>query len=532
MTNKAGRWWSRVRGDAASRRPEGGRAVSESRAGWLEELPACAFETDPEGVITAANGRFQQAVGRDGRALVGSGLVNLFSEHERQALQARLAPRQHAGPIEPLVVSRAGRQGMRSFELHLQARLNSSDQLRGFTGVAVDITARLRTRESQQNQLDFATRRLEISPVAVFAKDAEGRYTKVNNAFVNLVGLPEAMLIGSTGDQLYRPDDGRRKASDQHVMTSGETTAYETEFTTASGVKRTVLITKARLTDGSSQTAGILGSAQDVTLYRRAEQAILAGRDAVVRAAKTKLDFERSFLSMAAHELRTPITGLRLQAELIRGAGTQAEIRDRSLDLLASVDRASHVLEQLMVLSRVDGMKYSTMDIRPVDLELTYFKVMSELQEEAAERGTRLKARLAHMSVEGVEFGIYTLLRNLLHNAIAYTPPGGEVQVTATQEAQGLLLTVDDSGPGIPESQRDKAFDRFDRLGQQAVKGSGLGLSIVKTIVIMHGASIQLSSSRLGGLRVSVQFGQGQMPSRHFLDSNLAALQEAGHEGT
>jgi signal transduction histidine kinase len=63
------------------------------------------------------------------------------------------------------------------------------------------------------------------------------------------------------------------------------------------------------------------------------------------------------------------------------------------------------------------------------------------------------------------------------------------------------------------------------------VKGSGLGLSIVKTIVIMHGASIELASSPLGGLRVSVQFSQGQMPNRHFLDSNLAALHEAGHEG-
>lgn len=511
--------------DGNGTHPGSEAAVADS---LIERLPAFVLQVDAAGVVTFVNRHWETATGLERRRFLGRRLTDLCQPGSRAHVDALLAARD-GREVSPVLVRLLTSQGYLTLELSLTAVRGENGQAAGHAGFAVDVTGRQSARERLQDQLDFATRLLDISPTALFAKDMHHRYIEVNRAWLDLAGLPLNRVLGRTERSLFGDASGKIEASDRHVLDSGERVSYEDEFPAADGSLRDTLVTKARLTRGDGASAGIVGSVADVTAYRQAERATRAARDALVQAAKAKLEFERSFLSMAAHELRTPLTSLRLQGELIAGAPTPADRQRHTGELLASIDRIGHVLEQLMILSRVDGLRYTELDFVDIDLEATYFKVMSLLQDEAAERGMRMKASLRGGWLSGVEFGVYTMMRNLLHNAILYTPVGGKIAIAASKSAAGMLLTVDDSGPGIPAAQRDKAFDRFHRLGQQSVKGSGLGLSIVRTIAALHGASVELDTSPLGGLRVSVLFPSQAPTAPQFLDSGLQALNDQPH---
>ena len=111
--------------------------------------------------------------------------------------------------------------------------------------------------------------------------------------------------------------------------------------------------------------------------------------------------------------------------------------------------------------------------------------------------------------IVAMELGMLLLLRNLLGNAIRYTPAGGQISVSTHRNGDSVTLTVDDSGPGIPPESRGRVFERFDRLGVQGDEGVGLGMSIVQSVVVAHHAMIRLLESPLGGLRVQVHFPHG-----------------------
>jgi len=121
-------------------------------------------------------------------------------------------------------------------------------------------------------------------------------------------------------------------------------------------------------------------------------------------------------------------------------------------------------------------------------------------------RGLRLETDFMERRIVAMELGMLLLLRNLVGNAIRYTPAGGQIRVHTRREGDGVTLTVDDSGPGIPPESREQVFERFDRLGASGDEGVGLGMSIVQSVVTAHKAMIHLLESPLGGLRVQVHF--------------------------
>ncbi len=485
--------------------------------GSIREL---VFRADALGRITFVNRSWEVSTGQQMADVLGQHLADLVEPEDRTRVEALFRPAPET-LADTVLVRLRGRQELLSLELSVTPLGSGLRSDAGFVGIGFDLTQRQNVRERLQDRLDFAMRLLDVSPTAMFAKDTEGRFIEVNRAFLEIDGLSLQQVLGKTAASVFRDDDGRQAAADEHVLSTGETVSYERQSVRPDGGVCIRRITKSRLTNGNGKTVGIVGSSVDVTLYRQAEQAIREARDASLKSTKAKLEFERGFLSMAAHELRTPLTGLRLQAELLADAQHAAERRQLSQGVLASVDRIGHVLEQLMILSRVDGLRYTPLDMVSVDLEATYFKVMAQLQEAAAERGLRLRSKLRGCHVTGIEFGIYTLMRNLLHNAILYTPPGGQVAIEGRTVNGAPVLTVDDSGPGIPAAQREQAFARFNRLGQQQVKGSGLGLSIVRTIVALHAATVRMDRSPLGGLRVVVEFPAVAPLVPQFLDSSL-----------
>lgn len=221
---------------------------------------------------------------------------------------------------------------------------------------------------------------------------------------------------------------------------------------------------------------------------------------------KSAYDSERRFTSDAAHELRTPLAALKTHAEIALGAKNEDEQRTALRKLVQGVNRATRLVEQLLTLARLDPDTGFT-NIRRFDLFILAENVLSEQAHLAIEKnieislaGTRGKFVAANMDAIGV------LMRNLIDNAIRYTPRDGEVEVQITRAEDNILLRVADSGPGIPEDERSKVFNRFYRsLGTKA-SGSGLGLSIVTRIVQLHNFSISLGESRMGGAQFDVVF--------------------------
>ena len=222
---------------------------------------------------------------------------------------------------------------------------------------------------------------------------------------------------------------------------------------------------------------------------------------------------QRAFVADAAHELRSPLTALKLQAQVLRRLGETGAPEDQRQAALAAlttgVDRASRLVEQLLALARTEPGAPQPLP-QTVALAALLRQVLAEAAAPlAASRGSQISLQADEgLAVPGDAAELQVLVRNLVDNALRYSPPGGQVQLTLAASPAGPLLTVDDSGPGIPEAERERMFERFMRGAASAqAPGSGLGLAIVRAIARRHGASVALGSSPLGGLRVSLQFG-------------------------
>lgn len=217
-------------------------------------------------------------------------------------------------------------------------------------------------------------------------------------------------------------------------------------------------------------------------------------------------DSERRFTADAAHELRTPLAALKIQAQVARRSKDTTE-RDAAIDkMLEGVDRASRLVEQLLTLARVDP-ETGIMQGKAVDLQRLAEEIIGDHEAQARIKGIALQLKAQEgLSVIGHRDSLGILLRNLLDNAIRYTPNGGQIEVSLAKEAGTVALRVADSGPGIPPTERERIFGRFVRLAGQESSGSGLGLSIVQRIAELHQATIRLDQSALGGLEVCVRF--------------------------
>lgn len=239
-------------------------------------------------------------------------------------------------------------------------------------------------------------------------------------------------------------------------------------------------------------------------------QPMVAALNALFARIGALVASERRFTADAAHELRTPIAAIRTQAQVALGASTDAERRQALAATLEGCDRATRVVAQLLTLSRLEAAADAPA-LQPVDLAALARRVVADLAPEAIARGQQMALDAPHTPcpVPGDATLLAVLLRNLVDNAVRYSPPGATVQVAvlAAAPGQGVRLSVDDSGPGLSEAERARLGERFFRVLGSGQDGSGLGWSIVRRIAALHGAALEVARSpALGGLRVQLGF--------------------------
>lgn len=217
---------------------------------------------------------------------------------------------------------------------------------------------------------------------------------------------------------------------------------------------------------------------------------------------------QQIFVSDAAHELRSPLAALKLQAKGLRRA-REPDTQEIALNRLDSgIDRATRMVEQLLTLARQENNARLKGMIEPVCIGALVQTALSDLVALVEEK--HLDIRLlgtddAYILGDPTQLNI--LVRNVLDNAIKYNVDGGSIAVSVLKQQNSVTLMIEDSGAGIPESDHERVFDRFYRVAGEQAMGSGLGLSIVKTIARAHSATVWLErSDSLGGLKVSIRF--------------------------
>jgi len=223
---------------------------------------------------------------------------------------------------------------------------------------------------------------------------------------------------------------------------------------------------------------------------------------------RVAMEHERLFIAEAAHELRTPLTALSLQVQSLAASGVSAEQRALVRDLESGVARAARLIGQLLAVAREQSS--GERQQHPVQLDELTRQTVAEFVPLAEAASIDLGiVQAAEVQVRGEDESLRTLLRNLLDNATRYTPAGGRVDVSLHVEQAAeptAVLAVTDTGPGIPEAERERVFDRFHRLPGTSAPGSGLGLALVQSVARRHGGRVALESGPGGkGLRVVVR---------------------------
>jgi two-component system sensor histidine kinase QseC len=212
------------------------------------------------------------------------------------------------------------------------------------------------------------------------------------------------------------------------------------------------------------------------------------------------LESERRFTADAAHELRTPLAAVRVQAQVALACGDVADQRHALNQVLAGTDRATHLVEQLLRMARLDPLARLP-DPREIDLAELARRTVADMYETARAGAQSIDLATADVStrVNGDPELLGAALRNLLDNALRYAPPGSKITVYVRAEHGEPLLGVMDEGEGVPSEELPRLVERFYRGRETSAEGSGLGLAIVRRIAELHGARLEIGNREGGG---------------------------------
>jgi two-component system OmpR family sensor kinase len=238
-------------------------------------------------------------------------------------------------------------------------------------------------------------------------------------------------------------------------------------------------------------------------------QPFITSINALLKRMRLLMDQQRRFVADAAHELRTPITALSLQAENLESVALPKRAQERVAALKQGMHRTKHLLEQLLALARHEALPSGPAEMPLAALDRAAKEVVADLLPEALDRGIDLGFALVEpLTVRGEPVMLSAIIRNLLDNALRFTPRGGTIDIGIYREDDAAILQVEDTGPGIASTDMDQIFEPFFRGSRPEGEGTGLGLSIVKRIVDNLGGNIALeniASAGRSGLSVTVR---------------------------
>jgi two-component system sensor histidine kinase QseC len=236
-------------------------------------------------------------------------------------------------------------------------------------------------------------------------------------------------------------------------------------------------------------------------------QPVLKALDELFSQVASALENERRFTADAAHELRTPLAGLKVQLQVAMRTTDPSEQRQALEKCLHGIGSMTHLVQQMLTLTRVEASSRAT-DLEQVDIVPLATSVCRDLGAQAAAKRVSLEVDApTTATVSGFPEMLRIMVRNLVDNAVRYTPVDGRVTVGVARDATTIRMEITDSGPGVPTDQLELLGCRFHRLEESSEEGVGLGLSIAKRIADIHAAGLVFSAPPVGtGLRATITF--------------------------
>jgi PAS domain S-box-containing protein len=349
--------------------------------------------------------------------------------------------------------------------------------------------------------------------MAIIETDEHGCITLFNPGAQSLLGYTEEELLGRRADMFHSEEEIAKQAADLGVPPTLSDVALfsarhdlgprDWRYIRKDGQVRTMSMTLAQMSDNSGAVLGYLSTAEDITERVRAQSALEGALQTERRAVAHLTEIDRTkdaFVSSVSHELRTPITNIVGYLELLLD-GAYGETSDAQHEALGRIDSNSHrlleLIDDLLTLSSLESL----------DVQLSGQRVHLE----ASERSQRLDLDVPGdpVVVLGDQEHLERLVSNLATNAVKFTPDGGHITLRVRAEGLRVAIEVQDTGVGFPEEERSLLFNRFYRATHaqtEAVNGSGLGLSIARSIAHLHGARISARSTPGQGSTFTVTF--------------------------
>lgn len=236
-------------------------------------------------------------------------------------------------------------------------------------------------------------------------------------------------------------------------------------------------------------------------------QPIVRQLNAMLSRLEKSLAAEQRFTADASHELRSPLSAIQMRLQVLkRKYQEDAQLRQALQMIQNDVNRGTQILENLLLLARLDPEHAEQLPKQQVNLKVLVQEVLQALQPFAQEKEIHWNLKLEDAVIEANAELIFSCIRNLVDNAIRYTPMQGQVEIRTIVEGQNLQLMIENSGEGIQEEVVQRLGERFYRALGTRTQGSGLGLSICQKIIQLHTAKIDYAPSVLGGLKVSLIF--------------------------
>ncbi|MDH4115632.1 MAG: sensor histidine kinase N-terminal domain-containing protein [Burkholderiaceae bacterium] len=241
---------------------------------------------------------------------------------------------------------------------------------------------------------------------------------------------------------------------------------------------------------------------------------VVASFNELLERLSRNMQMQQRFLADAAHQMKTPLAGLRTQAELALRETDPQQLKRSLRQIATSTERATHLINQLLALAQAEHQATDPARFEVVELNALARSVVQESVPDAISKRVDLGFEPAEQPtrIVAVPLLLREMLLNLVDNALRYTPQGGSVTVRIRQQGETAFIDVEDTGPGIPEAERQRVFDRFYRILGTNVDGSGLGLAIVREIVERHDGLLRVGPNpaatdpALPGTLISVEF--------------------------
>jgi PAS domain S-box-containing protein len=470
------------------------RALREEEARFrslVGNAPAAIFIKDVEGRYTIANPLACKALGRTD-SVVG------LTDHDLLPRQAADAVRKRDLEVLAAGKAREGEEtvsfgGLERRYLSVEFPLVGEEGMLGVCGVAIDITDRQRAEQAlRESEERFRTLADNIAQFAWMA-DADGAVFWYNRRWFEYTGTTLQEVEGWGWKSVHHPDHVDRVVEKiQRCFSAGEVWEDTFPLRGRDGAYRWFLSRAVPIRDGSGKVLRWFGTNTDITAQREAEEAL--------RRIDRRKD---AFLATLAHELRNPLAPLRTSIEIMKQADGDASLLARAQ---ATMDRQLTHLERLVDdLLDIARINRDQLELRrePLDLGSVVAQAVEACEPLAEKAGLELRVDLSAqpIRVDGDSVRLTQVLSNLLHNACKYSDPGGFVSVSTRADDELALISVRDTGQGIPPQMLSTVFEMFTQLdpgAERAQSGLGIGLTLVRRLVEMHGGTVEAHSDGLG----------------------------------